>query len=80
VRAGGGGTTGDRLKEWWRAPTKRSWSGGELGWRSLRRRQPQGKVGAADPRGGARWIGECDGEYEKENAKGKPSALSLQMI
>jgi hypothetical protein len=52
-----GGATGGRLEEWWRVPALRSWSGGELGRRSLRRRRPRGKVGAAAPRGSARCTG-----------------------
>jgi hypothetical protein len=32
----GGGTTDGSLVEWWRASTRGSWSGGELGQRSLR--------------------------------------------
>jgi hypothetical protein len=70
-----GGGIGCRPEEWWRAPAQKSWSGGELGGGGL-----GGKVGAAGPRIGARWIGECDGEHEEENTKGKPSALSSQMI
>jgi hypothetical protein len=41
---------------------------------------PAQKVGAPGPCGGARWIGECDGEHEEENVKGKHLALSSQMI
>jgi hypothetical protein len=80
VLGGGGGTTGGWPKQWWWAPVQRSWSGGELEWRSLQQRRPWGKVGAVGPCGGARWTGECDGEHEEENVKGKPSTLSLQMI
>jgi hypothetical protein len=52
----------------------------ELGWRSLWRRWPRGKIGVAGLCSDVRWIGECDGEHKEENAKGKPSALSLHMI
>jgi hypothetical protein len=80
ARGGEGGITSGRPEEWWRAPARRSWSGGELGWRSLLRRRPRGKVGAVCLHGDARWTGVCDREHEEENTKGKPSALSSQMI
>jgi hypothetical protein len=57
VHVGREGTTGGR-PEWWRAPVQSSWSGGELGQRSWRRRRPRGMVGAANPCGGAQWTGE----------------------
>jgi hypothetical protein len=57
ARVGREGTTSGRPEEWWRVPAWRSWSGGELGRRSWRRRRPRGTIGAAGPRGGARSIG-----------------------
>jgi hypothetical protein len=76
TRGGGGGINGGRPEEWWRASAQRSWSGGELGQRFLRRRWPRGKIGAAGLHGDTRWIRECDGEHKEENTKGKPSELS----
>jgi hypothetical protein len=71
ARGGGGGATGGRLEEWWRVLAQRSWSGDELGWRSLRRWWPQGKVGAVGPRSGTRWTAlprweVRRGEHERE--------------
>jgi hypothetical protein len=58
ARIGREGTTGGRPVEWWRAPIRRSWSGGEFRRRSWRRRRPRGMIGVADPHGGARCIGD----------------------
>jgi hypothetical protein len=37
------GTTGGRPEEAWRAPARRSWSGGEVRWWSWRQRRPGGR-------------------------------------